>query len=149
MPLVGFLSNGYIFCSTLPAGDVMEFRYSGVLINVNEFTQKINELIHATALAPYCDEKRRASNKAMEWMLKRILDDIFPFVDICDYYRHDQWYEYSYLQIRNLYGSSLDTDFSKALLEVIPMRLIPSEKLLIDYNYGCLILRKASGSPWL
>lgn len=146
---VGFLSNGYIFCSTLLAGDVMEFRYIGVLINVDEFTQKINQLIHATELAAFCDQERRATSRVIEWMLKRILDDVFPFVEIHDYYRHDRRYEYSYLQIRNMYGSSFETDFSKALLEVIPSRFIPSEKLLVNYSHGCLILRKENGSSWL
>jgi hypothetical protein len=148
MPSVGFLPRGYIFCSTLPLGDVMEFRHTGVLIDVSEFTQKVNELIHSTIFAAFCNEQRRATSKTIEWILKRTLDDIFPFVEICEYYRHDQWYEHGYLQIRNLYGSSFDTDFSKALLEVLPMRFIPSEKLLVDYSYGCLILRKANGSSW-
>jgi hypothetical protein len=126
----------------------MKFQCIGLVINVDQFTQKINELAYATTLGVYTESGRGVTDKSMEWILKRVLDDIFPFVNISNYQRHDSWYERSYYQLKNMYGSSFEIDFSRALLDVLPMRYISSDKLSVSYYYNCLILRKNDGSSW-
>jgi hypothetical protein len=126
----------------------MKFQCSGLVISVSEFIQKINELAYITTLGVYTESGRGITDKSIEWILKRVLDDVFPFVNIDNYHRHDPWHERSYHQLKNAYGSSFEVDFSKALLDVLPTRFISTDRLSVSYYYQCLILRKSDGSSW-
>jgi hypothetical protein len=126
----------------------MKFQCNGMVINVDEFIQKIIELSHTTTLGVYTESGRGITNNSIEWILKRVLDDVFPFVNISNYSRHDPWYERSYYQLKNMYGSLFEVDFSRALLDVLPSRFIPTDQLSVSYYHNCLILRKSDGSSW-
>ena len=126
----------------------MRFRCTGVVIDISEFVQKINQLALQNSLVIGSYLSKHNVDKTIEWMLKRLIDDVFPFVEIDDYSRRDYRYENSYLQLRNQYGSSLETDFSKALFEVLTIKLIPSERITVTYYCNCLVLKKNDGSSW-
>lgn len=127
----------------------MKFQCTGVVFDIEDFIERIRILINITDLGKlhnYLDLDTDTSCKTIEWIISRLIDDVLPFLEVSEFYRHNQWYENSFYRIKSMYGSGFEIDFFKAIREVLPLRMIIPMKIIIEYRNKCLILRKHDGT---
>lgn len=127
----------------------MKFHVEGVILNIRDLVQQIRPILTAQLYSnlPGINQRQLTAMcwATEEWVLKRLMEDRVG-CDIVGYWRRNQQFEPHFYALRHQLPT-MEVEFSAALLEALPLHLIPNHVEVI-YRPDCLFIRKANLTPF-